>query len=192
MSNPRLDVKVHQRLPLKLVLQALETASFAVLHAAIYSNFADNAVGKMLQEQLRIGQLKQLYILQLQPHAHWQDEFAAILRPKPIEKPAIPSLYQQSHAWCQQLQEQFPHQLHFHLIKSLPLQPILLIGNRIFAGQYAHSQTTSADGLWLEIAVAEQQQIATRFLTPKLTTTLDNITLRYIDECRFAYQQCLS
>lgn len=76
-----LGVQLHFGLNTSALLNAIERADEIVLHAAIYSNFADNAVGQLLLQRLQNASLKQLTLIKLEPTRLWRDEFATILRP---------------------------------------------------------------------------------------------------------------
>jgi len=60
-------VQLHFGLNTSALLNAIERADAIVLHAAIYSNFADNAVGQLLLQRLQNASLKQLTLIKLEP-----------------------------------------------------------------------------------------------------------------------------
>lgn len=132
------------------LLAAIERASFIVLHAAIYTNFANSEVGERLRQQLINGRLQRLEIIELEPNSAWQQEFAAILRPQ-MPTDSVKQLFADSSIWSAQLQAEFPSQVSRITTQALPLQPLLLVGDYVFVGQYAHSNLTSAAGLWLQL-----------------------------------------
>ncbi|MFB2638185.1 hypothetical protein ACE02P_09175 [Shewanella bicestrii] len=190
LSKP--GVKLHFGLNTHALLEAITQANDIVLHAAIYSNFADNAVGQLLLQRLQSVSFKQLTLLKLEPTSPWRDEFATILRPDmPLLE--VERLYENSRHWCAELKRQFPEAVNLVSTQALPLQPILLIGDRLFVGHYAHSHTTSAQGLWIEfdvIALGLAPNSLIDWFYSGVTTEQDSpvvITLsRYVEECRRA------
>lgn len=185
-------VQLHFGLNTSALLNAIERADVIVLHAAIYSNFADNAVGQLLLQRLQNASLRQLTLIKLEPTGSWRDEFATILRPEmPLRE--VERLYENSRHWCAELKTQFPEVVNLVSTQALPLQPILLIGDRLFVGHYAHSHTTSAQGLWLEfdtIALGLAPNSLIDWFYSGVTAEQDSpvaITLgRYVEECRRA------
>ncbi|MGL5390914.1 MAG: hypothetical protein ACRDA8_05930, partial [Shewanella sp.] len=146
--------QMHAGLKLALLKDAIAKAEHIVLHAAIYSNFAHNEIGAKLRLTLKDNSLKQLTIISLEPDGAWHREFAAVLRPT-MSLPEVERLYQDSRNWCAELKQQFPEQVTLVSTHALAFQPILLIGDRIFAGHYAHSELTCADGIWLELDLVQ-------------------------------------
>ncbi|ASK70464.1 hypothetical protein CF168_17255 [Shewanella bicestrii] len=190
LSKP--GVKLHFGLNTHALLEAIAQANDIVLHAAIYSNFADNAVGQLLLQRLQSASFKQLTLIKLEPTGSWRDEFATILRPEmPLWE--VERLYENSRHWCAELKRQFPETVNLVSTQALPLQPILLIGDRLFVGHYAHSHTTSAQGLWIGfdvIALGLTPNSLIDWFYSGVTTEQDSpvaITLgRYVEECRRA------
>ncbi|MFB2648407.1 hypothetical protein ACE011_06190 [Shewanella mangrovisoli] len=185
-------MKLNFGLNTSALLNAIEHADVIVLHAAIYSNFADNAVGQLLLQRLQNASLRQLTLIKLEPTRLWRDEFATILRPE-MPQPEVERLYENSRHWCAELKTQFPEVVNLVSTQALPLQPILLIGDKLFVGHYAHSHTTSAQGLWIEfdaIALGLAPNSLIDWFYSGVNTTEDSpvaITLgRYVEECRRA------
>lgn len=190
LSKP--GVKLHFGLNTHALLEAITQANNIVLHAAIYSNFADNAVGQLLLQRLQNARLRQLTLIKLEPTRLWRDEFATILRPE-MPLPEVERLYENSRHWCAELKTQFPEVVNLVSTQALPLQPILLIGDRLFVGHYAHSHTTSAQGLWIEfdaIALGIAPNSLIDWFYSGVTAEQDSpeaIALgRYVEECRRA------
>ncbi|WP_330148992.1 hypothetical protein [Shewanella xiamenensis] len=187
-----LGVQLHFGLNTSALLNAIERADEIVLHAAIYSNFADNAVGQLLLQRLQYASLKQLTLIKLEPTRLWRDEFATILRPEmPLQE--VEQLYDISRHWCAELKTQFPETVNLVSTQALPLQPILLIGDRLFVGHYAHSHTTSAQGLWLEFDILALGLAPNSLIdwfdtgVPSEQNSAVEVALgRYVDECRRA------
>ncbi|GLS82221.1 hypothetical protein [Paraferrimonas haliotis] len=132
------------------LLAEMQSAAFMVWHAAIYSNFIDSDIERLVRRKLSDGSLQQLVIISAQPKCHWQQEFAAILRPShsAIE---VARLQQESRRWVDDLAKEFAANVEHQLTAAMPLQPLLLIQDSIYAGHYAHSHSTSAQGVWLKI-----------------------------------------
>ncbi|MFB2800413.1 hypothetical protein [Shewanella seohaensis] len=190
LSKP--GVKLHFGLNTHALLEAIAQANNIVLHAAIYSNFADNTVGQLLLQRLQSVSFKQLTLIKLEPTGSWRDEFATILRPEMPQR-EVERLYENSRHWCAELKRQFPETVNLVSTQALPLQPILLIGDRLFVGHYAHSHTTSAQGLWIEfdvIALGLAPNSLIDWFYSGVTAEQDSpvaITLsRYVEECRRA------
>ncbi|MDR8523147.1 hypothetical protein [Shewanella fidelis] len=174
------------------LLAAIKEASFIVLHAAIYSNFANSEVGETIRQQLINGRLQQLDIIELKPHPAWQQEFAAILRPQ-MPTDSVEQLFVESSIWGAQLQAEFALQVNRSTTQALPLQPILLVGDSVFVGQYAHSTLTSAAGLWLQLhspSLGLKPHMLQHWYRNGSPTELSgNYALaisRYVEECRQA------
>ena len=185
-------MQLHFGLNTSALLNAIERADVIVLHAAIYNNFANNAVGQLLLQRLQSTSFKQLTLIKLEPTGPWRDEFATILRPK-MPRQEIEQLYEISRHWCAELKTQFPEVVNLVSTQALPLQPILLIGDKLFVGHYAHSHTTSAQGLWIEfdaIALGLAPNSLIAWFYSDVTAEQDSpvaITLgRYVEECRRA------
>ena len=174
------------------LLIAIENAVSVVLHAAVYNNFAHSEVGDLIRKKLQDGSLEQLDIIELQPDKHWQNEFSVILRPK-MQKTQVMQMFIESSLWSKELKASFPQQVNRVLTQALPLQPIMLIGDVLFVGQYAHSSLVSAQGIWLQIACdllglksGELQSWYHDGLPLKLCNSWPLAISRYVDECRQA------
>ncbi|GIU38602.1 hypothetical protein TUM4433_40450 [Shewanella schlegeliana] len=161
-----------------------------VLHAAIYTNFAHSEVGSLIRRKLLDGSLHRLDIIELQPDLYWRDEFAAILRPNMTKDEVIP-MFAESKRWSGALSFEFPQQVNRVLTQALPLQPILLIGDCLFVGQYAHSRLVSAQGLWFQIECSlmglqpgELQSWYQQGLPAEVSGDWRLAISRYVDECR--------
>ncbi|MBR9728395.1 hypothetical protein G3R48_10465 [Shewanella intestini] len=187
-------ITVSAGLNISALLNAVQQANTMVWHAAIYNNFANGDMNTLLQRQLRSRQLQQLTIISQHCAQHWQDEFAAIVRPT-LTSQDVSTLQRTSLNWCQQLSNSYPQQVHHCVSQHLPLQPILLIGDQLFIGQYAHSHSTSAQGLWLQIdscalglAGGELHQW---YLdgTPANLCDWPQAIGRYVEECRQVSRQ---
>lgn len=183
-------VQLHVGLNTTALLTAINHADEIVLHAAIYSNFANNAVGQGLLQQLQNASLKRLTLIKLEPNTPWCDEFATILRPE-MSAQEVEQLYELSHIWCAKLKKQFPQSVSVVSTRTLPLQPILLIGDKLFVGHYAHSHSTSAQGLWLEfdtISLGLSPGTLTHWfysgIPSELHLPVEIALSRYVEECR--------
>ncbi|MCL2912889.1 hypothetical protein L2725_03700 [Shewanella corallii] len=143
-------VKLTPGLDTERLLTLLQSAEDIVMHAALYSNFASGAVDELLRDRLLGGDLKHLTLIKLEAQSQWRDEFARILRPG-LYSEQVDQLFRQSRQWCSELKLLSPTTVDLHTCQALPLQPVMLIGDTLLAGQYAHSRHTSAEGLWLEL-----------------------------------------
>ena len=137
-------------LDIQALISAIATADEIVLHAAIYNNFAGSDIHQQLVEQLSSNELKMLTIISIQPQDCWRNEFTQVLR-SGFSDAQMSAVYARSRKWCQELALAFPDQVILVLTNRLPMQPILLLDDTIFAGQYSHSPEPSALGLWLHI-----------------------------------------
>ncbi|ABZ75978.1 conserved hypothetical protein [Shewanella halifaxensis HAW-EB4] len=178
----------------KSLLTAMESATSMVLHAAIYTNFAHSEVGNLIRRKLLDGSLHRLDIIELQPDLYWRDEFVAILRPN-MTKDEVILMFAESKRWSEALSFDFPKQVNQVLTQALPLQPIMLIGDCLFVGQYAHSRLVSAQGLWLQIECSlmglqpgELQSWYQQGLPAEVSGDWQQVISRYVDECRQAAQ----
>ncbi len=189
-------VQIHAGLNLKELLAAISLADSIVLHAAIYSNFATNAVGALIQKKLNDGALTQLTLIELIPQSTtWHNEFCRVLRPD-MSKKKVEALYQASYKWTEALQVGFPNIVHRIQTQALPFQPILLIGDQLFVGHYAHDLLTSAEGMWVEFDSVKMGLTPGTLVhwfndgMPEQALSPTQMALgRYIEECRQLVQQ---
>ncbi|MGI2261144.1 hypothetical protein [Shewanella sp. GXUN23E] len=143
-------VRVWPGLPGDRLLELMTGAQQLVLHAALYSNFAHGPVNKLIRRRLASGELTSLTLIKLEAKPQWRDEFARVLRPG-MAAADMDLLLRQSRDWCCELKCLAPAAVNLVSSQALPLQPILLLGDTVLAGQYAHSQETAAHGPWLEL-----------------------------------------
>lgn len=136
------------------LLDAITRAATMVWHAAIYNNFAGTEIECLIRSRLQSGALTRLDIISLRPHPQWGQEFARVLRPELSEHDTA-ALFAQSQQWCDDLAANFPEQVRHIRSHALPLQPILLLGDTLLAGQYAHSSLISAQGIWITLQAAD-------------------------------------
>ena len=174
------------------LLAAIKCADSIVLHAAIYTNFAHSEVGKLIRTKLIDGSLRRLDIIELQPNKYWQQEFLAILRPSTAKNEVI-SMLADSKDWSARLSTEFPLQVSQILTQALPLQPVLLIGDNLFVGHYAHSGLPSAQGLWLQLECTllglqpgDLQNWYQQGTPTEVASRWQQAISRYAEECRQA------
>ena len=172
------------------LITAIKSANTLVLHAAVYSNFIHSEVGKFIRTKLVDGSLQHLEIIELQPNRHWRDEFISILRPQ-MTRESVLSMFSNSSRWSKSLAFEFPQQVNQVFTQTLPLQPVLIIGDTIFVGQYAHSSLTSAQGMWIQIEClslglkpGDLQTWYQHGLPSDLSGDWPLAISRYVEECR--------
>ncbi|WP_025823175.1 hypothetical protein [Shewanella marina] len=145
-------ITVTQGLNIDALCQQLRTGQHIVFHAALYSNFAGSRVEQVLTDRLSSSPQTKLYLIEqaFDPSCGWHTEFGQILRQQ-LTLAEIEQLFQQSRHWCQKLHQLYPHQVEYLISDLLPCQPILVIDNHIFSGQYAHAEIGAPQGIWLQI-----------------------------------------
>lgn len=145
-------IKVTQGLNIDALCQQLRTGQHIVFHAALYSNFAGSRVEQALTDRLSSSPQTKLYLIEqaFAPNCGWHLEFGQILRQQ-LTLVETAQLFQQSRHWCQKLHQLYPHQIEYLISGQLPCQPILVIDNHIFSGQYAHAEVGAPQGIWLHI-----------------------------------------
>ncbi|MEC4727890.1 hypothetical protein HWQ46_20355 [Shewanella sp. D64] len=139
-------------LDIDALCQLIPQSQCVVFHAALYSNFARSKVEQSLHFALASNPKIQVYLIEqaFELTNPWHGEFGRILREQ-ICVDEMHDLFLQSHIWCQLLLQKYPNQVHHLVSNLLPCQPILLIDNHVFTGQYAHCEIAAPQGVWLHI-----------------------------------------
>jgi hypothetical protein len=167
--------------------EAVARADRLFFHAALYSNFArDTVMVNALETALARPGFDRLDVVSLDPVArppYW-DEFRGVLR-RNMPEATIHREFSVSTAFLDALASRHPMKVRLFLTMAMPLAPILLVGDTIFAGHYAHSPIPAPLGLWLSVpaAVSDLLELAETDANPN---TLDPATLgayRLVYEC---------
>lgn len=147
------DVRVVTGLPEAELENAVARSGRLFFHAAIYGNFAHNpgilqALGTALSRPDCVG----LEVVSLDADAPvpWRDEFYGILREGRFPGD-MAALCRESDAFVADLAARYPGRVRRYGCRSLPLAPLILTDDRIFAGQYGHGPIPAPDGLWLAV-----------------------------------------
>ncbi|KHK02972.1 hypothetical protein [Desulfovibrio sp. TomC] len=122
-------------------------------HAAVYSNFArDRAMADALEAALCRPEFERLDVVSLDPVArppYW-DEFRQVLR-QDMTASAMQREFSVSASFLDALASRHPHKVRLFVTIALPLVPVLVLGDAVIAGHYAHSPVAAPLGLWLVI-----------------------------------------
>ena len=131
-------------------------------HAAFYSNFARNqAMTDALDAALDRPDFRGLDVISLDPAACapiWAEISHVLRHDMPYAAMRQECLI--SAAFLDGLASRHPGRVRLYLTPSLPLAPILLTHDTIFAGHYLHSAIPAPDGLWLAIAADVEHLMA--------------------------------
>jgi hypothetical protein len=167
--------------------EAVAGADRLFFHAALYSNFArDRALADALDVALSRPGFEGLDVVSLDPVArppYW-DEFRGVLR-HGLPESSLQREFSVSAAFLDALASRHPRRVRLYLTTALPVAPILLIGDTVYAGHYAHGPVPAPLGLWLAVPadVAGLLEMAETGQTPD---GLDPTTLgayRLVREC---------
>ncbi|WP_428563074.1 MAG: hypothetical protein ACP59X_23065 [Solidesulfovibrio sp. DCME] len=156
-------------------------------HAGMYSNFArDRAMADALEMALCRPQFTRLDIVSFDPAAgaaYWE-AFRRVLR-RDMPEVTLRREFAASASFCDALARRHPTRVRLYLTPSLPLAPILLVGDTIFAGHYLHGPLPAPSGLWLAIP-ADVEDLLSRAEDDASPDRLDPLTqgaYRLVCEC---------
>ena len=156
-------------------------------HAALYSNFArDRAMADALDAALSRPEFERLDVVSLDPVArppYW-DEFRQVLRPD-MTASAMQREFSVSASFLDALASRHPHKVRLYVTVALPLAPVLLTGDAVLAGHYAHSPVAAPLGLWLVIPadVAGLLDLAEEGGRPDALDAVALGAYRYVSDC---------
>lgn len=133
--------------------EAVARADRLFFHAALYSNFArDTVMASALAMALARPGFDRLDVVSLDPVArppYW-DEFRRVLR-SDMPEATMHREFSASTGFLDALATRHPTKVRLFLTTAMPLAPILLVGDTIFAGHYAHGPVPAPLGLWLAV-----------------------------------------
>jgi hypothetical protein len=133
--------------------EAVARADRLFFHAALYSSFArDKAMAAALETALSRPGFARLDMVSLDPvagAAYW-DEFRGVLR-QDMPASTMQREFSVSAAFCDELATRHPLKVRLFVTSALPLAPILLVDDMIYAGHYLHSPVPAPLGLWLVV-----------------------------------------
>jgi len=135
---------------------AVARAGGLFFHAAIYGNFARNpAMLAALDTALTRPGFRGLDVVTLDaaPDVPWRDEFFAVLRADRFPGDMLAAC-RESDAFLAALAARYPGRVRRFVGRTLPLVPLILTDDMIFAGQYLHGPVPAPDGLWLAVPAA--------------------------------------
>jgi len=167
--------------------EAVAQADRLFFHAALYSNFArDKDMVQALDIALERPDFEHLDVVSLDPlaRAPYWDEFRSVLR-QDMPAATLQREFSISAAFLDALASRHPLKVRLFVTGALPLAPILLIGDTVYAGHYAHCPVPAPHGLWMAVPadVAALIELAEVGASPD---TLDSTVLgayRLVHEC---------
>ncbi len=167
--------------------QAVARADRLLFHAALYSNFArDRAMAGALEIALARPSFGGLDVLSFDVDAAcpFQEEFLAVLRQDMAETDLLAQFALSRH-FLAGLAARHQGRVRLFETESLPCAPILLVGDVIFAGHYAHASVPAPEGLWLAVPadVAGLVRLAEAGAAPHAADAQGRAAFRFVAEC---------
>lgn len=164
-------------------------------HAALYSNFARNpSMAAALETALARPAFTFLDVVSLDVTANlpWRDEFFDVLRQGRFPGDLLAD-FAVSQAFLDDLAARHPGKVRLYRTRLLPLAPILLLSDRVFAGHYLHGPIPAPDGFWLEIPadVPRLLRLAEAGLPPAPGDGQASAAYRFVHECVMARDAAL-
>lgn len=156
-------------------------------HAGMYSNFArDPDMVEALETALDRPEFTRLDIVSFDPAAgaeYW-DEFRLILR-RDMPEVTLRREFAASSNFCDALARRHPTTVRLFRTRALPLAPILLVGDMIYAGHYLHGPLPAPMGLWLAIPadVGDLLERAEDDASPEVLDPVAKGAYRLVCEC---------
>ena len=170
--------------------EAVARADRLFFHAALYSNFArDPAMAGALETALARPTFEMLEAVSLDPVArppYW-DEFRMVLR-RDMPASTMQREFSVSAAFLDGLASRHPRVVRLFSTTALPVAPILLVGNMIYAGHYAHGPVPAPLGLWLAVPadVSRLFEMAETGESPDALDPVARGAYRLVAECAAA------
>ncbi len=181
------DIQVFAGLDEAGLPQLVAGADRLFFHAGMYANFArDRAMADALEMALSRPEFSRLDIVSFDPAAgaaYW-GEFSGILR-RDMPEVTLRREFAASAAFCDALAARHPSRVRLFRTPSLPLAPILLVGDTILAGHYLHGSVPAPQGLWLCIE-ADVEDLLSRAEDDASPDVLDPVAkgaYRLVCEC---------
>ncbi|ADN76254.1 conserved hypothetical protein [Ferrimonas balearica DSM 9799] len=169
------------------LIEAIESSCTVLLHAALYSNFATNAIGEALERQLASGDLARLIVIS-SGVGPWLAAFEQMLRPQLSDEERA-ELVRQSDNWCADLQSRYLEKVMWVQSDQLPTQPVLICDDQLIVGHYAHCLVPAAEGIWLVLGGLAEGQVE-EWLSgaepDEQTSVWERACYRHVAECRSA------
>ncbi|EFL52773.1 conserved hypothetical protein [Solidesulfovibrio fructosivorans JJ]] len=181
------EIRVYAGLGETGLPQAVAGADRLFFHAGMYSNFGrDPEMAAALETALTRPGFERLDIVSFDPvagAAYWE-EFRAILR-RDVPEVTLRREFAASAAFCDALATRHPTKVRLFRTKAMPLAPILLVGDTIFAGHYLHGSVPAPQGLWLAIPadVADLLSRAEDDASPEVLDPVAKGAYRLVCEC---------
>lgn len=167
--------------------EAVSEADRLFFHAGMYSNFArDPAMVAALEQALSRPSFERLDIVSCGPSGGgaWWEEFRRVLR-RDMPDVTLHRELAASASFCDALAGRHPTRVRLYLTHALPLAPILLVGNTIYAGHYLHGPLPAPFGLWLAIP-ADVEDLLSRAeddASPEILDPFEKGAYRLVCEC---------
>ncbi|GAA4878774.1 hypothetical protein [Ferrimonas pelagia] len=162
-----------------------------LMHAVLYSNFAQGPVHDALQDRLTQPGFQRLTILALDwpLPAGIDPAFGQVLR-QGLDDAALADQFARSRAWLTTLAAH--PKVTVRWLQTQPYQPLLLLDDWLWLGQYAHSVVPAAAGVWQrwDLAALGTQastlwQLAKDPDPARILAPWPNALLRPFSQCRF-------
>jgi hypothetical protein len=181
------DIRVYAGLEEAGLPDVVAGADRLFFHAGMYANFGrDPQMVAALEEALSRPTFERLDIVSFDPAAgaaYWE-EFRGILR-RDVPEVTLRREFAASSNFCDALAGRHPTTVRLFRSHAMPLAPILLVGDTIYAGHYLHGPVPAPQGLWLAIP-ADVADLLSRAEDDASPRTLDPVArgaYRLVCEC---------
>lgn len=181
------EIKVYAGLEEAGLPDVVAGADRLFFHAGMYANFGrDPQMVAALEKALSRPTFERLDIVSFDPAAgaaYWE-EFRGILR-RDVPEVTLRREFAASSNFCDALAGRHPTKVRLFRSHSMPLAPILLVGDTIYAGHYLHGPVPAPQGLWLAIPadVADLLSRAEDDASPRALDPMARGAYRLVCEC---------
>lgn len=165
---------------------AVGRSEWLFFHAAIYGNFAKNSAMLAALDTVLSRPSGCLEVISLDAQAPlcWRDEFFAVLR-EDVFPGDMAVLCRESDVFLADLADRYPGRVRRYAARTLPLAPIIITDDRIFAGQYLHGPVPAPHGLWMVVPapVRRLRRLAEAGMPPDPRDRDEAAAYRLVREC---------
>ena len=161
-----------------------------ILHAALYSRFADSPAHREgLEAAVDSPGFRKLQAITLPfaPKKGWAQEFMELLRPNT----ALGSLeheFNRSLDFLVRLAARQQGVVEIYETRAMPCMPLVIVDDRIFFGHYAHCDIMAPDGYWFSVNASVEELITYASIggLPEEATPRTKASYRFVAECMYA------